>query len=186
MFSKYNFINTYTQKHINQTDYSHTLGIPVGCEDYEIICSVRNPYSWLLSIYAWNYYYPGLDEKDRISFAQYVEQGQFELTDISKHILHTHITYPIRLESIREDIIKIPWFELTQDDIRFNINNNNNRSLELKRSQSNPLMTDYFEYYTNKELDFVKNKFLPLFKRFGYILTALSALFYLNATFNTA
>lgn len=186
LFNKYNFINTYTQRHINNTDYGHELSIPVGCEDYEIICTVRNPYSWLLSIWAWNNFYPDVAEKDRISFQQFVSQGQYELTDISKHVLNNKITYPIRLEFLREDLKNIPWFELTEQEVITVVNTNLNNSPELKRSENNKLLTDYFSYYTEKDFEIVKEKFLPLFKRFGYILTALSALFYLNASLNTA
>lgn len=186
LFSKYNFINTYTQRHINKVEYVHELGIPVGCEDYEIICSVRNPYSWLLSIWAWNNFYPDVAEKDRISFSTFIEKDQYELTDISKNILNAKITYPIRLESLREDLINIPWFELTEDELEMCVNTNSNNSPELKRTKNNNLLTDYYSYYSKKEFQIVKTKFLPLFKKFGYIITALSALFYLNASLNTA
>lgn len=31
--------------------YSHTMKIPKGCEDYKIICNMRNPYDRLLSLF---------------------------------------------------------------------------------------------------------------------------------------
>lgn len=187
LFHQYNFINSEYNTHINgYNKYSHTLGIPKGCEDYEIICTVRNPYSWILSIWHWDNFHEGTAEKDRLSFSQYVENGIWELTDISKHLLHNYITYPIRYEFIKDDLRRIPWFNYKEDEVNMFINRNNNKSENLKRLPENTLVSDYMAHYTQKELNTVKNKLLPLFKRFGYIIAAVLAALQVSLIISTA
>ena len=187
LFHKYNFLNGEYNTHISgYNNYTHALSIPKGCEDYEIICTVRNPYSWLLSIWHWDNFYEGVAEKDRISFATYVERQQWELTDISKHLLHNHITYPIRYEFIKDDLRRIPWYDYDENEINLHINKNYNKSENLKRLPENTLVSDYMAHYTQKELDTVKNKLLPLFKRFGYIIAATLALLQISLSLSTA
>jgi len=43
--------NKKKNKKLGEPYHSHELGIPEGCEDYQIICSVRNPYDRVLSLY---------------------------------------------------------------------------------------------------------------------------------------
>ena len=187
LFYKFNFIRADYGKPIQGYDgYTHELSIPEGCEDYDIICTVRNPYSWMLSIWHWDTFHPGLAEKDRPTFSQYIENGQWELTGISQNILNAKITYPIRYEFMKQDLMSIPWFDTDERLIVSQLNQNNYKSENLKRNPENKIVSDYLAHYTKKELDVVRTKFFPLFKRFGYILAAILALFQLSIAFNTA
>jgi hypothetical protein len=187
LFYKFNFIRADYGKPIQGYDgYSHELSIPEGCEDYEIICTVRNPLSWMLSIWHWDNFYPGFAETDRLTFNQYIEKEQWELSGISKNILSSKITYPIRYEFMKQDLMSIPWFDLDEKLVNSQLNQNNYKSENLKRNPENRIVSDYLAHYTKKELDVVKTKFYPLFKRFGYIIAAILAALQLSVVFNTA
>jgi hypothetical protein len=168
MFYDYNFINMEHNTPINSiNNYTHDLGIPAGCENYDVICTVRNPYSWLLSVWHWDNFYPGVAEKDRISYAEYVSRGNWELTGFSQHIVNSNIKYFIRYEHIKEDLSKIPWFNCNSPIINSVINNNNCKSENLIRTKEGT--SDYVKYYTEKEFSIVNTKLSDLFKKLGYV-----------------
>lgn len=151
---------------INGTNgYTHDLGIPQGCEDYDIICTVRNPFSWLLSVWHWDNFYPGVALQDRITFSEYIKKGNWELNGFSNHILNTKIKYFIKYESIKEDIKKIPWFNYNSS-IDYAVDNNGFMSENLVRKSDQT--SDYLKHYTNKELLYVSLKLSNLFEKLGY------------------
>ena len=187
LFHKFNFIRADYGKPIQGYDgYTHELSIPEGCEDYDIICTVRNPFSWMLSIWHWDNFYPGFSETEMLTFSQYVEREQWELSGISKNILNAKITYPIRYEFMKQDLMSIPWFDLDERLVNSQLNQNNYKSENLKRNPENKIVSDYLAHYTKKELDVIRAKFFPLFKRFGYIIAAILAALQLSVAFNTA
>jgi hypothetical protein len=169
LFYKFNFVRADFGKPIQGYDsYTHELSIPEGCEDYDIICTVRNPFSWMLSIWHWDNFYPGFSESERLTFSQYVEKEQWELSGISKNILNAKITYPIRYEFMKQDLMSIPWFDVDEKLINSLLNQNNYKSENLKRNPENKNFSDYLAHYTKKELDVVKTKFSALFTKLGY------------------
>ena len=166
LFHPYNFINMEHNTPITGPNgYTHDLGVPQGCEDYDIICTVRNPFSWLLSVWHWDNFYPGVAEQDRISFSEYVERGNWELNGFSNHILSTKIQYFIKYESIKDNLKNIPWFNFNSsiDDA---INNNSYMSENLARKSDQS--SDYLKHYTDKELLAVSSKLSALFKKLNY------------------
>ncbi len=167
-FSKFNFINCYYNIPIGSVNYEHELSIPKGCEDYDIVCTVRNPYSWLLSMWSWDNFYPGVSEKDRISYAEFVETRSSHLESIMENILKVDIKYFIRYESIKEDLFKIPWFETNIQSLNYSVENNGYISENLIRCSDNKNYSDYLKHYTKKELDIVSTKFSALFTKLGY------------------
>jgi hypothetical protein len=167
-FRKFNFINCYYNNPIGYVNYEHELSIPKGCENYDIICTVRNPYSWLLSIWHWDNFYPGVAEKDRVSYAEFVETRSSHLESIMENILKVEIKYLIHYESIKEDLFKIPWFDANPEQVNYSLKNNGCISENLIRCSDNKNYSDYLKHYTKKELDIVSTKFLPLFKKIGY------------------
>ena len=170
LFYDYNFINAEFNTPINGYDkYSHTLSIPPGCEQYELICSVRNPYSWLLSIWHWDNFYPGTAAKDRISYAEFVENRASDLEGIMNNILKAKINYLIKYESIKEHLYKIPWFNIKPEILNYTLKNNNCISENLIRCSDDKNYSDYLKHYTKKELDIVSTKFSALFDRLGYV-----------------
>ena len=169
LFHQYNFLNADFNTHISGYNrYTHSICIPEGCENYEVICTVRNPYSWLLSIWHWDNFYPSVSEKDRISYAEFVEKRSSDLEGIMNNLLKAEIKYLIRYESIKEDIVKIPWFNIDQEKLNCAINKNSCISENLIRRSDNKNYSDYLKHYTKKELDIVSTKFSALFTKLGY------------------
>jgi hypothetical protein len=169
LFHHYNFINMEHNTPMNGiNNYTHDLLIPQGCENYEIVCTVRNPYSWLLSIWHWDNFYPSVSEKDRISYAEFVEKRPSDLESIMENILKTEIKYFIKYESIKQDIKKIPWFSIEPEKLNRVIDNNGCISENLIRCADNKNYSDYLKHYTKKELDIVSTKFSALFTKLGY------------------
>ena len=168
MFYDYHFINMEHRTPINSiNNYTHDFGIPAGCEDYDVICSVRNPYSWLLSVWHWDNFYPGVAEKDRISYAEYVARGNWELNGFSEHIVKSDIKYFIRYEHIKEDLSKIPWFDCNRCIVNYAISKNDCKSENLIRTKQD--VSDYEKYYTEKEFSIVNTKLSALFDKLGYV-----------------
>lgn len=168
LFNNFNFINCYYNTPIGSVNYEHELSIPKGCEDYEIICSVRNPYSWLLSIWHWDIFYPGVAEKDRISFAEFVETRPHHLEGIMENILNADIKYFVKYESIKEDLLKIPWFKTEPKQFNTFLDSNTCMSENLIRCSDNKNYSDYLKHYTKKELSIVNAKYSALFTKLGY------------------
>jgi hypothetical protein len=172
-FQHYNFLNyTGTPPYpIKDTQYSHVLTVPEGCENYEIICAVRNPFSWVLSIWHYEYYYPEkmdvyLDIKP---FSDYLESERSLLEEIYDYIKDVDIKYVIKYENLKEDLSKIPWFEFDKNQ-DFVFTQNFYQSDYLFRDKKNKLSSNYKLYYTEKCIKNVQRKYSDLFKRFNYSL----------------
>ncbi len=84
------------------------------------------------------------------------------------NLLKAEIKYLIRYESIKEDIVKIPWFNIDQEKLNYAINKNSCISENLIRRSDNKNFSDYLKHYTKKELDIVSTKFSALFTKLGY------------------
>lgn len=187
LFFKYNFLYSDYNTHISgYNNYTHDLGFPKGCEDYEVVATVRNPYSWLLSLWSWDNFYEGVAEKDRISFATYIEKQEWELNRISEYYLNNKINYVIRYEYMKQDLMSIPWFDVPEEFVESRVNNNPYKSENLARAKESQSFSDYMKHYTKKELDIVKSKLLPFFKKFGYIIAATLAMLQLSLMVGTA
>lgn len=170
LFHNYNFINAEFNSPIHGYDkYSHTLSVPRGCGNYDVVCTVRNPYSWLLSIWHWDNFHPGVSEKDRVSYAEFVENRSSDLEGIMNNILKAEIKYVIKYESIQQHIVNIPWFNMNHDELISKLNHNGCMSENLIRCSNNKNYSDYLKHYTKKELDIVSTKFSALFDKLGYV-----------------
>ena len=168
MFLGYDFINTEHNTPLEgENFYTHDLGFPPNTENFDLICTVRNPYSWLLSVWHWDNFYPGVAEKDRISFAEYVKRQQWELIGFSNHIVNANIKYLIRYESIKQDLAKIPWFNINRPEVNYRLTHNGCMSENLIRTEN--MTSDYLKYYTEKEFSIVNTKLSDLFDKLGYI-----------------
>jgi len=170
LFYNYNFINAEFNSPIHGYEkYSHITSKPQGCENYDVICTVRNPYSWLLSIWHWDNFYPGVDAKDRVPFAEFVENTPSVLDGIMDNILKVEIKYVIKYETIQESILKIPWFNMNHAELNSKLKYNGCMSENLIRCSDNKNFSDYLKHYTKKELDIVSTKFSALFDKLGYV-----------------
>ena len=96
--------------------YSHHCGFPEKFEGYQLICTCRNPYSRVLSIYRALTGHPFQNRpNDKESFKNYLE-WVYQKDDEELH--HAYITNPrfnkkpdylLRLENLYEDYLKIPF-----------------------------------------------------------------------------
>jgi hypothetical protein len=167
-FKNYNFINCYYDKPIGSVNYEHELSIPKGCEDYEIICSIRNPFSWMLSVWHWDNFYPGFPESDRVTFENYVKSEKWLVWGLCDTILEKEIKYPIRYENMEEDLLKIPWFVFDESVKPLLKQHNSCKSENLLRVKNNEQFSDYSKYYTEETFEIVKDNLLPFFQKYNY------------------
>lgn len=156
---------------LNGMWHFHDLEFPDYFKEYKIITSIRHPITWTLSLWAYDNFYPGFAEKDRITFSTYIEQGiksSFELDGIVSILMNTNISYALRLEHLRDDLKKIPFYTENYLDIDYYIANNKNATPEIPR-QKDCLLSDYRNFYTKKELDFVNQRYELFMNKFGYL-----------------
>lgn len=93
--------------------FSHDQGIPPGCEDYQIICTIRNPYTRAVSSYI-----DLLAEGKTFTFKEYCFERRFDPRVYPEPDIHYwcewdrigHPHYFVRLEQIVKDWESIPPF----------------------------------------------------------------------------
>jgi hypothetical protein len=92
--------------------FSHNQGIPPGCEDYKIICSIRNPYTRAVSAYI-----DLLAEGKTFSFKEYCFEYRYNNYPNDRDLFYWNEwqelgvpDYFIRLEHIVKDWESIPQF----------------------------------------------------------------------------
>ena len=148
--------------------HSHKVGIPKGCEDYYILATVRNPYSWVLS--CWHLWGEGLTFKEYLN-----TQGvKIPLNSLRRTKYYREPDVWIRYEFMDDDILRVPF--ITQDptamalvrELKKNHSTFEDHLGELKRDPKNPRYTDYLSYYDQDDLDKVYNIYEEYFKKFGY------------------
>jgi hypothetical protein len=166
--------------------HTHSIGVPNGCEDYKIICNIRNPYAKVLSTWHLRYY-----KQDPItgglviekSFDKYISQLRPE--NFEEHQIINQPRKPdlyIRTEHLVEDLHKVGFINFEDPSIQFIVDNwinkntytsegcveNTRPDFDLKRDVKNPVMTDYLSYYNQEQLDIVWNLYKDVFNEFGY------------------
>lgn len=93
--------------------FSHDQGIPPGCEDFQIICTIRNPYTRAVSSYI-----DLLAEGKTFSFKEYCFEYRFNPKIYPEPDTHYWCEWPtvgtpdyfVRLEQIVQDWESIPQF----------------------------------------------------------------------------
>jgi len=190
IISRCNFWNEQNKVYLSE-QYTHSIGIPKGCEDYTIVCNIRNPYSKVLSI--WHYNHVSQDAVTRkpiieIPFSEFLEKRMFHASE-ERQILQ-QARKPdiyIRLEHLPEDLRnRISFIDFNRNDLLEPMGNriqqnaftsdayidltlSNQHEFELKRDPTNPRVTDYKPYYTTqKQLDIVWEMYKDIFPEFGY------------------
>ena len=189
ILAHYKFWNEIDKIYLSE-QYTHCIGIPVGCENYTIVSNIRNPYSKVLSI--WHLGYFSQDQITgkpiiKMSFSEFLLNGLFNpfeeaciLSQYRKPDIH------IRLENLADDLKKISFIDFNDPRIKEimgnriyenafsadaydNCNFPTKSEFELTRDPKNILLTDYKSYYkTQQELDIVWHAYENVFKEFGY------------------
>ena len=185
ILSYYKFTNSVNNLPVSQS-YTHRVGVPSGCEDYTVVCNVRNPYSKILSV--WHLQYFKQDEQTKLpsigmSFKDYLYSCRNHLAeeyDIIKYPIKPNVY--IHMETVIEDIKKLPFIDFNDVELKFIVDHwigknhytsegcmeNHHPDFDLKRDVKNPTMTDYKNYYTQEDLDFIWNSHKIIFNEFGY------------------
>jgi hypothetical protein len=160
--------------------YTHECDIPNGCDDYTLVCNIRNPYAKVVSTWHLRYFKEEPETGNLIlekSFSEYLTTCG-NMTEEHQIIRHRRKPdFYIRVENMIEDLHKLPFLDFTDPHTNTLINDlsTNNYKYEggckgfaLRRDPKNLEMTDYKSYYTQKELDFVWDIYKDVFNEFGY------------------
>jgi hypothetical protein len=176
----YDFYNAASQCHIKEQG-THEIGIPAGCDDYLVICNVRNPYSHVLSVWHWRNF--DIDENNNIIIRQTFPEWVSGMTGMGEFSpILTYKKQPdiyVRIENYMEDLAKIPFVDLKDPNVQSIIQNQlvQNSYTEsggsgpefiLRRNKNNPTLSDWQSYYTQKEIDIVAHFYHDAFMKFGY------------------
>ena len=169
VISNMGFVDTATNIPI-EVVHTHGIGVPEGCEDYHISCTVRNPYSWVLSW--WHLWGAGH------TFEEFVERGDItaprRLLESIEKIKEPDVW--VRFEHMEEDLMKIDYIkngddfckQMVNQFIRENVYADEDHQGVLRRDSKDPRYTDYLSYYTQSGLDKVYTNYEKYFKKFGY------------------
>lgn len=136
-------------------NYSHYFN-PNNFEEYKIICSTRNPYSRILSLFK-NYY---LGKKDKETFKNYLKydlpKGQMYKMVVNP-ILTKRPDYIVRLEYMDDDLLKLPFIYdvLTENQVR------------LLSEHGKPI-DEWESFYDEESKDIIRNLIPTHFEYFGY------------------
>jgi hypothetical protein len=155
------------------------MGIPNGCEDYLIICNVRNPFAHVVSQWHWRCFLEQPNSQDPIvtcSFQEHVRgiQGMSELYAAFQYQRKPDIYF--RIENYMEDLAKIPFVNMEDPNIKSAIDSEfkNNKytgdgKFMLRRDPKDYRLTDWRSYYqSEEELDIVRKHYKILFDECGY------------------
>ena len=185
ILSYYKFFNTIEQTPLSLMS-THAIGIPSGCEDYKIICNIRNPYAKVLSIWHLSSYKQNEVTGKLIierPFSEFVEKSVSSQNEESQILSQPRKPdLYIRTENLVEDLRKVSFIDFNDPtiqgiiDIWIKRNNytsegckeNQHPDFDLTRDPNKPTLTDYKRYYTQKELDIVWKLYENVFNEFGY------------------
>lgn len=138
-------------------NYSHYYD-PTKYMDYKILCSVRNPYSRVLSLF--KNFYKTDTEKNKDSFKSFLINGLSSggmRQMVLNPVLDRNPDYIVRLENMEEDLLKLPFIfdVLTESQIKL---------LVIHGKTIEP----WEDYYDDESKNIVYNLIPNQFNFFGY------------------
>lgn len=102
------FVNAVTGKPLGKTAHSHELRFPAGREDYALVCSVRNPYMRMQSLYTHLRRQP----PDRATFPEFPDWLDRTIADHRPEVFFDDLMRVpgevIRLERLAGDLLRLP------------------------------------------------------------------------------
>ena len=166
---------------IRSTYHSHNCKIPTGLEHYDVLLQVRNPYSRIVSCWHLDCFTTVLGEELIITetFESYIKSKSKSFINHYENSLNIKFPkYFICYESLKKDIIKLPFIDLNDYNInvafeRHIVNNGymtegpNNELGNLKRSKHSAY-ADWQSYYTQELADLVYKEYTDQFNLFNY------------------
>lgn len=139
-------------------NYTHEDELNEEGPDYKIICSARNPYGRVYSLFK-NFYQP-IEDKSKKGFKKYLTEdlprGQMKSIVVSPK-WETSFDYVIRLEHMKDDLMKLPFIldVLTESQI------------EMLSSHGKEI-DDWEEFYDDEMKEIVYKYTEHQFKLWGY------------------
>ena len=128
IFKHYDFIYWDTSKKktypLGEPYHSHMLEIPEGCEDYKIICSIRNPYDRVLSLFlnltsiGKNLVYTRDRKQDFIKRFDYFTKELFIYAIKEKKIQNLERDTPVREYVSKVNFEKIPDYFIRMENLK--------------------------------------------------------------------
>jgi hypothetical protein len=143
--------------HYGTHKYSHYTN-QTNYQDYQVICSSRNPYSRVLSLF--KNFYSRAKEKNKETFKNYLKydlpQGQMYKMVVNP-ILTKRPDYIVRLEYMADDLLKLPFIHdvLTENQVR------------LLSEHGKPI-DEWESFYDEESKDIIRNLIPTHFEYFGY------------------
>jgi len=154
--------------------FTHKHGFPEGKEDWSVVCNLRNPYSLIVSGY--------LDikvDKSNLEFSDYVKNDYFSESSLERtdpfflnawKNFHKGADYLIRMESMEEDLRKLPFFDVDEErwtNSLYSVRENfymNESPYDVYEGK----FQKYKKYYTQEIADVVYYHMKPYFDLGGY------------------
>ena len=138
--------------------YTHGNYIPKELEDYKIICSARNPYGRVLSIY--KTLHNKLEIKNQENFKNFIKNkfvSPFTLGYIENPSFSKIPDYILRLENIKEDLMKLPFITEALNEKKIDYLTTHGKNIE-----------SWDEYYDQEMKDIVYKQVEKHFEVWGY------------------
>lgn len=159
--------------------FTHNQGIPFELEHFPIICSIRNPYSRLVSAYLDEKRQSGLGEKYQFDWwleNEYFSEKRFGDVSFQDFFIHQwkklnrRPDYFVRLESAYDDIKKIPNLKNLKDT-EYHAQNLFFRNIFKFENEYDDYIGEhqnYQKYYSEWSSNFVYKKIPEYFEPFQY------------------
>jgi hypothetical protein len=158
ILSYYGFkYNNSTIFELGNYNYNHRGDDNLG-SDYQIICNARNPYGRTYSLF--KNFYPKIKDKSKDGFKEYVlydlPMGQMKEMVIRPKI-ETPFDYVIRLEHMKEDIMKLPFISDVLMESQVEMLTSHGKEIE-----------DWEKFYDDETKEIVYSYTESQFKFWGY------------------
>lgn len=135
-------------------NYAHEVMLNSIPKEYKIICSARNPYSKVLSLF--KNFYENSTDKSKDSFKKYVindlPKGQM-IKMVINPVLNKVPDYILRLENLTEDLLKLPFIHDVLTTKQVELLSSHGKQLESWEEYYDDEMKEIVYLYTKQHFD---------------------------------
>lgn len=145
------------------THFGHSTIFPPNHEELSFICTVRNPYHRILSMYQSQVKDPSVSDFEKFIDERIVKNNNIPLFKFSSFFSNRNPDYLIRTENLYDDIIKIPFIRDSDLNSSGVLKNFCDKKINKSYNQLNP-----DEYLTPNIKEIIHNLSSDHFDLFGY------------------
>ena len=145
------------------THFGHSTIFPPNHEELSFICTVRNPYHRVLSMYQSQVKNPSVSDFEKFIDERIVKNNNTPLFKFSSFFSKKNPDYLIRTENLYDDIIKIPFIRDSDLNTSGVLKNFCDKKINKSYNQLNP-----DEYLTPNIKKIIHNLSSDHFDLFGY------------------